>query len=389
MEVYVLDTLLRRIAVIDWFESCIWTERYSAFGDFEMVIESTNETRNMLKTDTRLATNESYYVMTIENVEDTIDQEGKQMLKVSGRSLEYILDNRVATDGFVGTTSNPNWAITDTPAGICRQVFQKICVDGFISSADIIPFYKPGNILPANTIPEPSTQITLELEVDSVYNTIKKICDVYDLGFRLIRNFDKSELYFNVYTGDDRTTFQTVNPPVIFSQAFNNVKDTKEFRSVENYKNVAYVFSKNGAEMVYPNGVDPATSGFDRRVLTVKADDIDLPAGAALTAALVQKGQEALADHRSLTAFDGQITDYSSYKYGTEYRLGDLVELRGSDGAANKMRVTEHIFVSDAQGDRSYPTLATELFISAGSWLSFDIVRTWDDMADTTWDDLS
>ena len=34
MELIVLDTSLKMLLVLDTFESLIWTERYSAYGDF-------------------------------------------------------------------------------------------------------------------------------------------------------------------------------------------------------------------------------------------------------------------------------------------------------------------------------------------------------------------
>jgi hypothetical protein len=158
--------------------------------------------------------------------------------------------------------------------------------------------------------------------------------------------------------------------------------------SVSTYKNVAYVFSKNGSLMVYSDTANPSTIGFERRVLLVKADDIDEEvSGEELTAILNQKGQEALAEHRALSAFDGEITHYSTYVYRVDYNLGDIVEMRTGDGVTNNMRVTEQIFVSDGEGDRAYPTLAVDLFITPGSWNSWGN-ETWDDGdPDETWDE--
>jgi hypothetical protein len=133
--------------------------------------------------------------------------------------------------------------------------------------------------------------------------------------------------------------------------------------------------------------VPPDTAGFDRRVLTVDASDITLSAGTALDAALLQRGKEELAKTRAFQAFDGEINTNSQYKYQVDYWLGDLVEMRNVDGVANQMRVTEQIFVSDKEGDRSYPTLTVNQFINTGSWLSWESNQQWIDLdADpTTW----
>ena len=47
MEMYILDSLWRREAVIDVFKSFIWTERYAAWGDFELIIPSTAQNRKI------------------------------------------------------------------------------------------------------------------------------------------------------------------------------------------------------------------------------------------------------------------------------------------------------------------------------------------------------
>jgi len=48
MEVYILDDLLRRTAVIDQFNSMIWTERWRDKGDFELVVNSSPAMRRRM-----------------------------------------------------------------------------------------------------------------------------------------------------------------------------------------------------------------------------------------------------------------------------------------------------------------------------------------------------
>src|SRR5438477_6612337 len=156
MEVYVLDSLLRRIQVFDRFESLIWTERFSDVGDFELDLMSTFENRNAFIIDTRIAINESYRVMTVDTVEDATDSEGKDILKVKGHSLEAILDDRVATDSTADLTP---WYLVGTPGDIARTMFNDICVLGTVNARDVIPFMMPGDIIfPTDTIPESTTE---------------------------------------------------------------------------------------------------------------------------------------------------------------------------------------------------------------------------------------
>lgn len=374
--------------MIDRFESMIWTERFSAWGDFELHIFSTPEMRRLLPVGTRLAMSDSYRVMQVELVENSTDGEGREMLNISGRSLEAILDDRVARNTFANLTTAPKWVIANhTPAYIARFIFNSICRDNTIFPDDEIPFLQTGSLFPVGTIPFPDDIITIELSLQSVYKAIKDICDAYDLGFRLVRNFDESELYFDIYAGNDRTTLQNTLAPVVFAPNLDNLTNISEVTSIGNYKNVAYVFHPNGAQVVTADGVSVEVEGFDRRVMEIDASDIDLPAGAELNTALQQRGRDELAKNRPIQAFDGELPSNSPYKYEVAYMLGDLIEMRNADGVTNQMRVTEQIFVSDAQGERSYPTLAIDRFITPGSWFAWDYNQTWEN-ADGHWGDL-
>jgi len=395
MELYTLDEQLRRARVVEGYESLIWTERYSTWGDFELIIRSSREARNLLPVDTRLALDRSHRVMTVETVEESINDDGEETLTITGRSLEALLDDRVAMpqlgpleteepdpdDPDKTRTVSVKWEFTDKPADIARSLFQVVCVDGAISEADKIPFYEPGNILPLGTIPEPQDVVTIAFEPDTLYNSLKEVCDTYNLGFRILRDGDNSRTSFEVYTGDNRMSNQTTFPAVIFSPEMENLTNTAQLTSTAKMKNVAYVFAKNGATEVLAPGADPDAAGFERRVLFVKADNIDGTSGTDLEIAMQQRGLQELAKHRTIFNFDGEIPEFGSYEYGVDYNLGDLVEQRNADGFSTEMRVTEQIFVSDAEGERAYPTLSINIVANPGTWRSMGS-KTWSQMQD-------
>jgi hypothetical protein len=391
MEVYTLDSLYRRIAVVDNHISLIWTERVSSIGDFELTLNSTLANRNLFKVGTRLAMNESYRLMVVETVEDSIDSEGRKTLTITGPSFEHILDDRVARGTLGDLTTTPKWSLTGTPAEIMRQIFHDICVTGILDAGDIIAGITEGSdIFPTDTIDEPSDTITVEIDPTTVYQATAELASQYGLGFRLVWDFSTSLLYYDVYSGCDRTTQQNVLPAVVFSPDLDNLQNTTELTSIALFKNVAYVFSPVGHEVVYPLDVDPLIAGFERRVLLVKADDITDPDGPTASALMIQRGLDELAKNRNFQAFDGEISQNSQYKYGIDYNLGDVIEQRNTDGVTNQMQVSEQIFVSDKEGERSYPTLSLYKFITPGSWSGWDANQTWFDLdADpVTWSEL-
>lgn len=381
MELYTLDASLRRAEVVDVFESLIWTERFRETGDFELHIESTAKNRKLFAAGTKLAVDRSYRMMEVETITDAVNDDGKKVLKIVGPECVRVLEDRLAKATNGDLTADAAWTLTGTPGAIARKIFTDICVTGTLSIWDKIPFIQPGVLFTAGTIPEPADSITYVVEPASVYEAIKKICDTYDLGFRLLRNFDASQLYFEIYTGDDRTTSQTTRAPVVFAPELDNLQNTTELTTYAGVKNVAYVYSEQGYVEVIAEGTDPQITGFDRKVLYVKADPLPgTPTSTEITDYLTQKGKEELAKAQPMSAFDGEINQSSTYKYGVDYNLGDLVELRNSDGATNRMRVIEQIFVSDEQGDRQYPALAMNLFITPGSWLAWDYNQIWSDL---------
>jgi hypothetical protein len=383
MDIYILDDSLRRTETVEQYQSMIWTERYSAYGDFELVIDPDIAEPSLFSVGTRLAIAQSDRIMTVDTTERAEAEDGVEKLTIKGKSLEDVLNQRL---NRVTVTFPPTPVVLGPglPADLVRTLFHSICRTNAVVPENNIPFIQSGTISPASGIPEPTDTVSISVEVEPLYDTIKKIADVYHMGFRLRRNGDTSMLYFEIFMGSDRTTQQLALAPVVFSPQMDNLTDTSELKSTALLKNVAIVVSANGVRTVLAEGIASAPSGFDRRVMYVQADDITLAAGVPLNAALDQRGKEELAKNRVVIGFDGEISQ-TSYTYGIHYNLGDLVTKRGADGNGVNMKVVEQIFVSDAEGDRSYPTLAVDTLLVAGSWDAVAPNKTWNDYTTETW----
>lgn len=379
MDFYILDELLRRIEVIDQYNSLIWTERFDEAGDFELVVRSDRGTRAILTAGKWCAITRSKRVMEIETVVSGVDDDGRAILNVSGRSIEAtVLENRTTRHLPLDGTAVPALIYSSSPKNVVDYVFNEQCRNNTVRPTDNIPFLFAGSLYGPGNIPFPNYVIAVDLKPKGLYDFIKETLHPAGLGFRLLRNGDSSQLFFDVYAGSDRTTGQSTNTAVVFSPELDNLTDTKELTSTAGYKNVAYVTAPNGTRVVYADNVSTTISGFERHVLTVDASDIDLAAGAELNAALDRRGKDELAKYQPILAFDGEIPQTGSYQYESDYFLGDLVEMRNADGFANNMRVTEQIFISDQEGIRSYPTLTVNLLITPGSWLSYSASQIWD-----------
>jgi hypothetical protein len=378
MEVYILDSLYRDSLVIDEYESMIWKERFSGYGDFEWHLHATTSNKTRIKTGLWIAIEASYRIMKIETVEGTTDSEGREIIIARGRSIESILLSRLARSTMGDLTTTPKWSITDKPAVIARKYFHDICVTGILNAGDIIAGVSETSIFAADTIAEPTDTITYAIDPITLYDATKGLCDIYLMGFRLIRNPADWTLHYDIYMGSDRTTLQTTLPAVVFSKGMDNLSNTTELTSVALYKNVAYVISPVGNATVYTDDVTSSIAGFDRNVLVVVADDITDGVPATATAKMIQRGKEELAKNRRFTAFDGELNLLNQYVYGRDYFLGDLVEYQNDQGTSSLMRVTEQILVSDKEGDRTYPTLVINSFLTPGSWDAAPPDLVWD-----------
>lgn len=222
------------------------------------------------------------------------------------------------------------------------------------------------------TLEFPTGSTLYEVDVDQTIKLFKDFCQSYGLGFSLtIKQLTSATrtFYFGIYKGTDRTTNQTAVKPVIFSKDFENLTNTSEIKSIAQYKNVCVVSSAQGSVVVYADGINESQmQGKELRVLSLKITDlngvVDVPAY------LHSCGVNALAQQQLVYALDGEISQYSQYVYRTDYFLGDIVEMRGSNGSSNTMMVTEQTFVQDNNGFRSYPTLVINQILTPGSWMS-------------------
>ena len=380
MDVYILDSLLRRSEVIDKYISLIWTERFSSYGEFELIVESNRRNRQLLKEETHLSISKSHRVMIIETIEDQEDSEGRYILKVKGPSLEKKLTDRALISKANPTTLHKSIVINDQPSLAAEEIFNMACVVGGGSTLD-------GNFGIILNSPLDKGELIygypaqrFEFAPDYVYTHIKWLAETYGFGFRVVRIDGDPQLYFDVYNGRNRTTEQSYNDVVIFSRELGNLKNTKELRSSSLEKTVAYVYSDDSFIEVVAEGTEANLDGFDRKVVLVKVSPDSSLNPTERHLFFVQKGKEALAGATRFSAFDGEIVKVSQYIYEENYSLGDFVELRSSDDNFTKMRVVEQIFVNDQEGFRSYPTLSFSPVVDHRTWEGWPNTLEWDDL---------
>lgn len=364
LEAYVLDTSFDIAAVVDKYESFIWTERYFECGDFELYLPVQSELSSLLVRDNYLQLRDSETIMVIEDVEIETDVEKGAYTKVTGRSLESIIGRRII------------WNEIDFN-GKLQNGIKKILTENAISPSN------PERRIP-NLIFEESTDTritSLKLEAyyygDNVYDSVVAACKDNNIGFRIYLNASK-QMVFTLYKGLDRTYEQTDRPYVEFSPEFDNILTSTYFESSKGMKNCALVSNEVREKTetdsegnvktipawfrkveVKPNWYQ---SGLSRREVFIETsvsetnDDGNETTEEEKKAQMRTAGSEELAETNITKVFDASVEPSRQFVYGVDFTIGDVVQVRNEYGYESKARITEFIRSNSVSGESTYPT---------------------------------
>lgn len=173
MELLVLNTDFESIAVIDTYESMIWTDRYNSYGDFEIFFAMDTQLLQYLKEDYYLWLKDSEHCMIIEDIKINADTEEGNHLIVTGRSLESILERRIIWGQriFNGNLQNGIQTMLNECIISPSIADRKISNFVFVPSAD-----------PKIT----SLKIDNQYTGDCLYDVVKGLCEENNIGFKIV-----------------------------------------------------------------------------------------------------------------------------------------------------------------------------------------------------------
>ena len=376
MEFMVLDKNYDGIAMIDTFTSAIWTVRYDEAGDFEIYTPVRLDYLQAMQIGNYLWNRDSDRLMIIETVEIETDAEQGPQLIVTGRSLESILDRRVATNAA-------------TMSGNIQNIIFAILRNEVINSGSIRAF--PGFKLKASTDSR-ITGITIsELNVrgENVYDIICRLCQTYKLGWRILPS-GAGGFEFELYMGADRSYNQNKNPYVVFSPSFENLLNSNYIKSFKSYKNAIYAVGTYQKEVIVKNKykddngewvVEEQTTYEEAEVTTWGYSESNTPSGLTRREMFVDNGgvndgeqggsadtwnainhQKAiteLSEHQTTTAFEGELEATRQYVYGEDFTIGDIVQVENEFGITGTVYISEIVFSQDANGITITPTFTS------------------------------
>ena len=263
--VTVLDENDKEVAVIDDYLSLIWTKRYSDAGDFILELPMDYFGRDYIKVDYTLILPDDEGFMIIEEMNPVWDPDMGVKLSISGGSGERLLESRVTQGAFLMSGGSFSTISQQMNENIINPVQSFRTIDRWVTSTST-----------AHTNPT----ISEYFEIALLYDVVRDICMACGWGFQvalkmgLLPGFPNDRFKrLEVYEGLDRTINQTVNPQIIFSEEFDNVRSTDYQIQTTHEKTVAEVLTNDDDPAlqrisVYSGDVTPSGRNRKEFILT-------------------------------------------------------------------------------------------------------------------------
>jgi hypothetical protein len=379
MDLYRLNGQYQVTDLVEGWNSLVWSERYIEAGDFELDLTDVEYGRQLLPENTLVAIRQSGEVMRVETNEVPKPAgDDAPMLKVKGRTIETVLEDREVLEEFPDLGVEGKLILSGVNAiDAARDFIQRRIITAKLA-ADRIPLatvttsYHSGTLLAGDWT----------LDMGEAYSALLNILKGAGVGIRNNRpSSTTSNLIIELYEGADRTGQITIDVKA------GHLDEPSYLWSVKGYKNVVFLVSPVGS-IWYG---DTQANGFDRRVLSVNASDIqEVTPPATVQKTLEDRARKELEATKKTTVTDGTLSEDFPYRYGRDFDLGDKLYLAGRYGMHQVVRVNEFIRAEDEQGYREYPGLepVEELYLEIRELLGWTspitIIWLWHALFDGT-----
>ena len=353
MNILVLNKEFEAIKNLNIYHSLIWTVRYSENGDFELYTPLTVDISEYIVEGYYLYLRDSDRLMIIEDIEIATNPEDGSFLVVTGRSLVSILSRRIIWNETVLTGSLQNGIFELLNENVIAPEIESRRIPNFVFEMSDDPYIV-------------SKTIEAQYWGEDLYETIKEICVEEKIGFMVTLTED-NRFIFKLFKGVDRSYSQLVNPYVVFSPDFENLKNSTYLESFKPYKNVSLIKGEQLAKVHIMETVDLDNAvGINRREIFTDAGNVSSEIdGVSLSdpiykTHLKQKGKDDLNEHKAIKILEGNADFSKTFKLGIDFNIGDIVQLKNEQGFESRVVISEIIFVQDMSGYRVYPTFTVE-----------------------------
>lgn len=413
---YFLNQNFEVIHKLTQYESLMWVDKYDEPGSFEIYAPPLDDIKGAAQVNNYFMSDKSKHLMIVEKLETTVSPTDGRRLIISGRSLESILDRRVLfmkcyfrDKNSTATPSSAQTVGADNLEDAIRQLLEYLFiapthwdndsgqwvpaedrkVSNFVFQYSDAPVplqdsrgeaIRDSNNDPILVDPIETNGISdihlKDCEFDkgeNALNIVNTIVKQAGLGYKITLNSD-NQFVFRLIKGKNRCTDQYVNPAVVFSPKFNNLKSSKfTLDSGENFKNFVYTEGevyKSQRPTIVETG---EATGLLRREIYINSEVQHETESSNVThegitkqkkklteeeyqAALKEDAEKYFKKLTLKTTVESEIEPRLTFQYGRDFDIGDIMEVQDGTGNTGKIRCTEFIISHSSSGYEEYPT---------------------------------
>lgn len=355
MDIYLLDTSYETVTIVDVFESLTWVDKYRGAGSFELKIPADSDLAGYFQEGYYLWSTDSDRMMIIETIQIDVSPDDGAHMTISGESLESILRRRIVwvTQEIEGNLQDKLVALLNENAINPTLEARKIPKFSVKTSED-----------------KAVTGCTVELTQvfgENLYDVIDDICRLNRLGWRVLPDIAGAGFVFEIYSGLDHSYDQNDRMWVVFSKEYDNLVNSRFWQSKTDWKN-AILVAGNGKdqEQLTISGALGEYSGLDRREIFLQSNvnyDTEIEdkneADEKMKTEMRSEAELELDDYQETEGMDGEVASMIQFQYGSDYKLGDIVQIENEYGWSMKARVTEYAITWDSSGFNAIPTFTS------------------------------
>lgn len=321
MELYLLDNNFIKIGYIDIYESLIWVKRYNSKGALDLQVLPSQD----FKKGYYLQRNDDDTLMKIQALEYKNNE-----LIIGAEDCQCLLYQRIIWKTIVFS-------------GTVEDFIRKIINDNIIN-----PTNEKRKIPNFYMTERKGFEDTIEAQTDyeNVGEKIEELCKTYDYGFRVI--YKDNAFYFDLYKGN--------NSSCVFSPEYENLGDSSFKTDNAEYKNICLVGGEGDGiarrtESVSLDNTEP--EGTARYEMFLDESSLSIEQETEVEELIYRKQlqSEGLQELKNITTdeFEGDVV-LETYKYKTDYNLGDNVYIKDKYGNEANRRIREVTETWDVDG---------------------------------------
>ena len=362
VEIRSTDTTL--LGIIDTAQSVIWHSVYYGVGDFEIYVEASPKSVELLQPHNLVTRPNDLEVGIIEKISIEYDQQGGRMLTATGRFAKSILERRLIYN-LAGTVNTPTILRGNVEEEVRRVVYENAIGCTFDSRRNI-PLLELGDIAgyPQRIVDARGYATQKQVSYGNLLTYTDGLLQEYGMAATIILDEDAGKLRYVIYAGIDHSWDNAAgNEPVVFSESFDNLTSSGYEYDVAPEKNVALIGGAGeGVERFY-SLVAGSETGLERREMWVDSSSVNRTykdendeevqySDSDYRAMLDAAGTQQLNANYAKESFNGTIDiQRSRWQYNRDFALGDIVTTQ-DDGIGKyvNVRICGVLEVQDESG---------------------------------------